>query len=190
MEINNVTSIILAGGKSTRMGQNKALMKLNGLPLIQHVYNSLTPISSTILISSNSAEYSFLNTEIVEDKYPGVGPIGGIYSCLKKSNTILNIVVSCDTPFLSPDFFIYLLTFSKGFDITIPIHKGITEPIIGIYKKHTYTTFEHFINAGIYSPSKAIKSLKHNYVEISKKQPFYNPNLFANLNSLEDLNRL
>ncbi|MCF6240761.1 MAG: molybdenum cofactor guanylyltransferase, partial [Bacteroidales bacterium] len=95
---NNITGIILCGGKSKRMGSNKALLQLNGKCIINYVTELLSNFCNEIIISTNSHELAFLKTELVADEFQTIGPIAGIYSALKHSKTEKNIILSCDTP--------------------------------------------------------------------------------------------
>lgn len=107
-----ITAIILAGGKSTRMGlHDKGLQRLNGKPLYQHVIDKIKPQVNHIIINSNQHhdQYQRLGYPVIADQLPGfLGPLAGIYSGLITSSTDWNISVSCDTPFL-PDNLVFRL---------------------------------------------------------------------------------
>ena len=101
---NDITGIILSGGKSTRMGENKSLMKINGKTIIEHVNDLIQSLfSNVILISNNPDEYEFLGIKIYKDIFPGMGPLAGIHSGLKNSSTQKNFIISCDIPLMTPE---------------------------------------------------------------------------------------
>ncbi len=191
MQTNNqITGIILAGGKSSRFGTDKAFAELNGMPLISFSYNKLKQICSKIILSSNSENSIFLDIKIVKDEFAEIGPIGGIYSALNQSDTEINIVLSCDIPFVSVDLLNYLLLQSENFDVTIAKHEDYCEPLIGIYKKSINNSIKDSINNKQYSLIKLITKLNYNEVIINEKQNFYHNNLFFNVNTKQDLEKL
>ena len=101
---NKVTGIILSGGASRRMGQDKGLTLYRNKELIQYSIELLTPLCSQIIISSNDpTNYSKFGKQIVPDIIKGVGPIGGIFSSLKFTSTSGNLILSCDMPELSTE---------------------------------------------------------------------------------------
>lgn len=182
-----ITTIILSGGQSSRFGKNKALEKINNLRIIEYVYNSVKTFSDEILISSNTNDYNFLPVRIIKDKFDNIGPISGIYSSLLESNNEINLITTCDTPLLNQEFFEYLLTNSKNFDISNPIHNNITEPIIGVFIKSVTPIIEGLIKIGITSPPKIFKQTKSQFININSSLSFYHKEMFRNVNTKEDL---
>ena len=184
-----ITGIILAGGNSSRMGQNKALLNLNGKRIIDYVFETLNSFCDEIIISTNSHDFDFFEAVIVPDEIKNIGPIGGIYSSLKKSSNNINIIVSCDMPYLSADLLKFLIDSSQDFEIAIPKHNNINEPITGKFMKHTYKYFEDAISKGIHSPPKVIYNTNINEVKISSDLDFYSDKLFMNINDKNDLSK-
>ena len=182
-----ITGIILAGGQNLRMGNNKAFVIWKGKRLINWVYEAIRPLCSKIIISANEGDFSFLDASIVPDRYEKIGPAAGIEAGLYSSQTELNIIVSCDTPMLSSDFFRHMIMHHKNFDISIPIHDGINEPLIGIYMRSVLNKFQDAISKGQYKPPPIIKSCSYQEISIYKELFFYKPDLFLNLNRPEDL---
>src|SRR4051812_31899843 len=101
---NEITGIILAGGKSSRMGYDKGLAVLNGSKMIDQVYASLKKVVDKVIIVSNTDSYNYLNVPVYQDLYKDKGPIGGIYTGLSHSTTEKNIIVACDMPFVTEAF--------------------------------------------------------------------------------------
>ena len=98
---NDITAIILAGGKSKRMGFDKSLIEFKGKPIIQIIFDLLKTIFKNIIIISNEPEkYFFLNTQIHQDYFVGKGPLSCIHSGLMNSKTLKNFIISCDLPFI------------------------------------------------------------------------------------------
>ncbi len=181
-----IGGIILAGGKSSRMGQDKALMKIGDKTLIGYVYEIINAFTSEIVISSNTDDYGFLNCKTIPDIYQNIGPIAGIHASLKKSKYDKNIVISCDTPFVSKTIISELIKASSGYDITILRNNKFIEPLIGIYNKNILENLEKIISNKKYSIQKFIYSSKHNIVDIDKTILDESKNSFININNQEE----
>ncbi|MCX6003538.1 MAG: molybdenum cofactor guanylyltransferase [Chloroflexi bacterium] len=132
-----VTGIILAGGKSLRLGRNKAMEKIGGVPLIERVIRSLTPITNKLILVTGSDNKSFSSikaAELVADIYPDKGPLGGIYTGLYYSGNVANIVVACDMPFLNISLLEHMTKLLPSFDAIVPRWPGgQTEPLHAVY---------------------------------------------------------
>ncbi len=95
----DATAIIMAGGKSSRMGQDKSMLTVNGEPVIKHIFQQLQPHFSQVLVSSDDvSKYSFLGVQVVPDEDTGKGPLMGIASALRVSAREVNFVIACDIP--------------------------------------------------------------------------------------------
>lgn len=107
IKIADVTGVILAGGRGSRMGgEDKGLMMLNGLPLYQHVLQRLQPQVATLCISANRNTESYQQSgfPVIADTFPGyAGPLAGMLAALRFINSSWALFASCDTPFLPPD---------------------------------------------------------------------------------------
>lgn len=134
----SVTGMILAGGASSRMGRNKALIELEGQPLIARVVQALRPLADDILIVANDPQpLSFLNLPIIPDITPGYGPLMGLYSGLKGASGELAVMVAVDMPFLTPDFLRFLLALAPDHDVVIPEAGGRLHPLCAVYRRTT-----------------------------------------------------
>lgn len=116
-----VTGVILAGGKSRRMGKNKALLQLGNVTLIQHVVHSLQPITDELLlITNNPDEYAHLDITMHDDIVPNAGALGGIHAGLTFASHQEILCVACDNPFLNPNLLSYLLSVLGEYDAVMP----------------------------------------------------------------------
>ena len=142
MKQTELTGIILAGGKSRRLGVNKAILELKGKKLIEYPVHLLEKFCSQILISSNQPLP--LSYPIVSDVSNDQGPMVGIYSCLLQSKTPYNIVLSCDMPFLGEDLITLLIERIEKNKIIVPVHdNNLMEPLCAIYPtQSTKSLFE------------------------------------------------
>ena len=182
-----LTAIILAGGNSSRMGEDKGLLDLNGIKMVEHVIKTLKEITDDIIIISNNLEYKLFALPVFSDTISGKGPIGGLYTGLSKSNSEKNIVISCDSPFVSSNFLKKLLSISKDFDVTVPSYNNRIHPIIGIYNQSILETLEEQINSDELKLMMAIEKLKYQIIEFSSNDKDIDPKIFSNINTKEDL---
>lgn len=132
------TAILLAGGKSSRMGGgDKSLLPVNGRPLIQSVTEQLEPWFDEIIIGANDMEkYKFLGKRIIPDKERHLGPLMGIHSCLEASASEINFIAACDIPVMNMRLIGNMINLASQYDIVMPV-KGENkhEPLFAVYHK-------------------------------------------------------
>jgi molybdopterin-guanine dinucleotide biosynthesis protein A len=189
-----MTSIILAGGKSLRFGQNKALQVIEGKSLIQWVVDRLAILSTEIIIATAHGEAipcsSAVRIKTVADIYPEKGPLGGIYSGLTASSSSRAIVVSCDTPFLSVSLLKYMTQVYPTFDVVIPRIKNELEPLCAVYSKNCLAPIQELLERDERQVRKLFDMVKVRYVEEDEINRFDPEHLsFFNINSQDDLER-
>ncbi len=178
-----VTAIILAGGKSTRMGEDKGLMKLDGKLMIQYVIDVLKQITNQIIIISNNLEYEQLGYPVFADEIKGKGPLAGIYTGLLNSKTSLNLVLSCDVPYIKTELLEFLIEKSQGYDVTIPEKDGQTHQLIGVFDKSCEEGFKSAIDNNCLKLISAYESLNLNVVDANQ----FDEKLFRNINTKNDI---
>ena len=116
-----VTGVILAGGKSRRMGENKALIQLGDDTLIAHVIRCMRLVTDELLlITNNHAEYAHLDLPMHSDIMPDTGALGGIYTGLMHASYDVVVCVACDSPFLQPKLLTYLVSVLGEYDAVMP----------------------------------------------------------------------
>ncbi len=187
-----ITGIILAGGKSSRMGQDKALVDFGGKPLISYAIESLRPLCGTLLISANRTPdlFASFGLPVLADEALDVGPMGGILTCLKHSTSPHNLIISCDTPFVGTDLFRHLLREIENFQVVVPSHETfLIEPLNAYYNTNCLGEMESAILDGNYKLMDFFKRIRFKSVEIDEKLPFFNDHLFTNINTLYDMDR-
>lgn len=135
----NITGVIMAGGKSSRMGSDKGLLPFRGKLLIQYSIDLLKSFCSELLISTQNEAYAQFGIPLVKDDIPDCGPMGGIYSALKASKTDYIFVLACDMPFVSNVTIQTLLNEVANCDCVIPEVKGKLEPLCAVYSKSMIT---------------------------------------------------
>lgn len=184
-----ITGIILAGGKSQRMGTVKGMVPFRGRPLIDYAIGLLGEFSGEIMISANTSDYNDFGIKVVKDITPNIGPMGGIHSCLRESTTPVNIVLSCDMPFVTPEVIRHLLDHSRDALVTVPWYGNEHyEPLCGIYHKDSIPEMEKLIRQGNYKLPDLFKKIQVNRLEVNREHPVMNwPQIFFSINSPEDL---
>ncbi|MEA2022341.1 MAG: molybdenum cofactor guanylyltransferase [Candidatus Caldatribacteriota bacterium] len=197
-----LTAIILAGGKSSRVGLNKSKdqMKFAGRLLIDWVISKLTSLDNLtdedIIIVGPKEKYPRFK-RVVQDIFPQKGPLGGIFSGLKASNSQYNLVVACDMPFLEVKLLQYMREEIDSNDIIIPrYNRGYIEPLCAIYSKKCLEVMEKNIQSGILSVRKIFRYLKIKYIEeeeVKKFDPkfysFFNVNFKSDFKKAEEFIR-
>jgi FdhD protein len=146
-KIEGVTAAILAGGASSRMGTNKALLMVDGEPIITRTYQILARLFHEVIVVTNTPEeYAFLPCRKVPDIFPGVGSIAGLHSALVHSSAERTFVTACDMPFVDTGTIRYLCQLQQsGFDAVIPFSAGGQEPLHAVYAAKCREVFEDAI---------------------------------------------
>ena len=181
-----VTGIILCGGKSRRMGKNKALLKLKEKYIISYVVDILSGFCNKLILSSNSSDLKFLKIPVVEDEHKNIGPIAGIIAGLKASENQINIVFSCDTPFITSGFVEYMLSKADSVDVLLPVFDGFLQPMTGIFDKKIIPLIENEISKGNFVPPRIFEKANLRKLDINEQTPGYHRHLFFNINSPDD----
>ncbi len=130
-----MSGIVLAGGRSSRMGTEKGLVQVDGKPMISHVLDVLEKLGvCDIKICANDPRYEQFGYPVIKDLVKEKGPIGGMYSALLESETENNLILSCDIPNISVEVLQFLLKNSNEELATIVAYNGKKHPLIGVYK--------------------------------------------------------
>lgn len=193
-----LSGIVLAGGESRRMGVNKAMLEIEGVPVIAHVSSQLSGVAKRVMISCSerdSEEYRFLGLPIITDLFPELGPLGGVHAGLTNSRTEWNAVVACDLPFASGELLRYMLTLlegaERGTQAILPVSaEGKVQPLLALYHKSVLPSLEQAL---IEQRSKVMDWLKElNVIYVPEAQFPKNvrenglPNVLLNMNTPED----
>jgi len=187
----DITGILLAGGMSSRMGREKGLVRLGDRYLYQYPLQVLQSLCDEILIST-CVDLPIPETHSrVCDEIPGLGPMGGIYTCLKRSSNETSIVISYDLPMVSEGLFRYLLAGSSGHDAVFPaLRPDRPEPLCAVFKKSMIPVLEKLIVKGEFAVHKVIPLARSRIMPVGAHLTFYHPDIFININREEDMDRL
>jgi molybdopterin-guanine dinucleotide biosynthesis protein A len=156
--VNPVSVAILAGGKSLRMGQDKAFLPVGGRPCIERVLDEVRPLTDDLIVVANSLEpyrqwlgrpdIRRSDPRLVGDVFPGKGSLGGIYTALHSARRGHCLVVACDMPFLSRDLLRYLIGLASGSDVVVPVGEHGWETLHAVYGKACLEPFTRCLQAG------------------------------------------
>jgi len=193
------TGIILSGGKSSRMGSDKALLKLGDETIIERMTKLMKSVFNDVFMVTNTPDdYRFLKVPLCEDIYKHKGPLSGIHSGLVHSSTNTNFFISCDLPLVSEELIKYIIEFKTDKSIRYCFAAGHNHYLAGVYSRDLLPEIEGIFSSNP-SPSEkkenqfSIRNLLNNveaetiYVE---NLAFYSDDLFFNLNTPEDFEHL
>ncbi len=142
-------AIILSGGKSSRMGTNKALLKINEKTNIERIRDTLKIYFDDIILVTNEPEsYEFLGVKMAPDHYPGMGPLAGLHAGLSASVYDRNFIAACDMPFVSGELAAALIKQCRSHDAVIPVINGRQHPLFSVFQKRTAELAAKSIEAG------------------------------------------
>lgn len=186
-----ITGILLAGGMSRRMGREKGQLNIGKKLLYQYPLRILEQLCDEVLISTCKSELFPVKHQSICDEVKGIGPLGGIYSCLKHSSNELNLVLSYDMPLVNETLFRQLISLAEGIDVVLPaMQDERPEPLCGLYRKSVTGVMEEIIAQNNYAVHRILPLCKSKIVRITKEMECWHPDLFLNINSAEDLNRI
>jgi molybdopterin-guanine dinucleotide biosynthesis protein A len=191
-----ITSIVLAGGKGTRLGKDKLLEVVGGRPLLQRVVDCLSPISERILVVTAqgqerpSLQATRIEVVTVPDIYPGKGALGGIYTGVSAMDTRHGLVVAADMPFLNPELLRHLVSVATDFDVVMPRISGQIEPLHAVYSKDCLPAIQEQIKRNHLQIRILLEQVRVKYVEEAEIDIFDPRHLsFYNVNTPDDLTK-
>ena len=186
-----VTGIVLAGGNSSRMGQNKALLPYAGVTLIEYITERLKPYCQSVMVSvREKLLFEYLGLPLLEDYKNNCGPLGGIEAALSASSTDLCFIVPCDLPFFSGAIIPLLVAEIGDADACVPVLNNYYEPLVALYSKGALPEIRRALAAERYKVSDlfgniTVQSLAEKY--FVKRRLAH---IFQNVNSLSEYNKL
>jgi len=199
----DITGIILAGGKSKRMGQNKSLLKLGEKTVIERVAELMKGLFAKVALSANEKScYEFLCLEIIEDIYKDIGPLGGIHSALMNSHTENNFVISCDIPLMTKEMIEFIVNYLTDKLITVAKADGFVQQLCGVYSKKCLPKIEKILIDNLNSIGSSegekckckvlqlVKETPAEIIDVEKEFPNYKAGVFLNMNNPNDYQKV
>lgn len=186
-----ITGVILAGGKSSRMGQAKAFLPYKGATLIEHIISEVKPYCKSIILSANDPEkYQYLSLPVITDQNRDCGPLGGLEAVLAKISTQYCFIVPCDLPFFSGKIIPVLSAEIEDADVCVPVINNFYEPLVALYSKNALSGIRHSIEQGSYKVMDAFKGLNVKKLEEDKIYQSNLQNIFLNINTWDEYQKL
>jgi molybdopterin-guanine dinucleotide biosynthesis protein A len=184
-----ITGIILSGGKSIRMGENKAFIQIEGVPIVKRIYDLFTELFQEVIIVTNQKHlFSNFDSKIYSDLIPGKGALGGLYTGIFFSSFQHSFCVACDMPFIKKSLVQYLIEHIDEADVIVPRTKDGLQPLHAIYSKNCIDPMKRMIEEG---KSKIIDIYNQVHVKIIDEKDFicFDPGResFINVNTREEL---
>ena len=185
----DLTAFILAGGKSTRMGANKAFVTLDGRTLLARALDLARSVTPDVRIVGDPAKFAVF-APVVEDVFRGCGPLGGIHAALRASQTELNLILAVDLPFVLPALLEYLIKRARDSAATVTVAQagGNWQPLCAVYRRAFADAAEQSLRAGHYKIDKLFAALRTQAIaEEELNAAGFPPTMFLNLNTREEL---
>lgn len=188
--IADTAGVILAGGKSSRFGSNKALALVKGKPMIRHAMDMLeTLFPEHLLVTNSPEEYSFTGWNITPDIYPGCGPLAGIHAALTRVKSEKIFVVGCDMPYIKAEVIRFICDrYDNNADAVIPETSNGLEPLHGLYHKNCIEQLSTDLQLGqrrVHQFFAKMKTVIIPWEQIALLDP--EQTSFQNINHLHDL---
>jgi molybdopterin-guanine dinucleotide biosynthesis protein A len=182
--ITEITGVVLAGGKSSRMGTNKALLPYQNRPLIETILQIMESIFSRVIVSVNQT-YENVTQPQIPDRYPETGPIGGITSVLESGEKRI-FCVGCDMPFLNPKLIEFICTQSDC-DAVIPVWRGKIEVLHAYYSSSLLPHLQQSLKENRFRITDSFGEAHVRYIQEPEIKPF-DPqgSSFRNVNTPEE----
>lgn len=186
----DVSAFILAGGKSTRMGTDKAFVPLDGRTLLARALDLARQITSHVYIVGEGKKFAPF-APVVEDIYPGCGPLGGIHAALRSSLSELNVILAVDTPFVSLALLQHLITRARNRPsaiVTVPHANGGWQPLCALYRRPFAERAEQALSQGRYKIDALFDHGTTQAIgDAELETAGFSPRIFRNLNTPEEL---
>lgn len=175
---NKITGIILAGGKSSRMGKDKATLKLGDITFIERIIKTIESFVDEILIISDNSQHDRFNLKRIEDFIKDSGPLSGLYTGLYNAKHKHVLALSCDVPLISNEIINTLIHKSEeNVDVNQIEINGKTMPLIALYKKSCWVSFQKLLINDERRVRVAINSLTNNPIKIDNKYEYQVQNI-------------
>jgi molybdopterin-guanine dinucleotide biosynthesis protein A len=185
----DLSAFILAGGKSTRMGTDKAFVLLEGRTLLSRMLDLARQLTSNVHIIGDPAKFAAF-APTIEDIFPGCGPLGGIHAALRSSPTDLNVVLAVDVPFVSRALVDYLISRAKNSNANVTLVRaaGGFQPLCAVYRHSFADAAENALRAGHYKIDTLFAPATTQVIgEAELEASGFSPRIFRNLNTPEEL---
>ena len=187
----DLTAFILAGGKSTRMGRDKAFLPWEGGTLLSHALSLATSVAGAVWIVGSKGKFANFGS-VVEDVYPDRGPLGGIHAALTSTAADLNLMLAVDLPFINPRILDYIVAQARksGAVVTVARSGGRWQPLCAVYRRAFAKVAELSLKEGKNRIDPLFAQVDTRVIEEDELAwAGFSPDMFRNLNTPDDLER-
>ncbi|MEO8066510.1 MAG: molybdenum cofactor guanylyltransferase [Flavobacteriales bacterium] len=182
------TGVVLAGGKSSRMGFDKALIEMEGRTMLQRAVDLLRPHVREILVIGDPLKYTPEHALAVPDDTPGMGPLGGLVTAMKRARYVRLLVLACDLPNINDRLLVLLKNELRGDrDAVVPNHSGYPEPLAAAYHRHAIEDLEDCLRNNVLKMGTVLDHILTAYTDVEPGENGWPADLFKNLNAPTDL---
>jgi molybdenum cofactor guanylyltransferase len=181
-----VAAFILGGGESSRMGRDKGLLDLGGVPMIVRAARLVELVAGPPVVVGSPEIYQRLGLCAIRDDWPGAGPLGGVATALRASESSWNLIVACDLPYLTRDWLAFLVDRARGSkaDAILPVSQGGVEPLCAMYGKSCEPAIWLALDRGVRKVTDGLAHLRVEYIEPGEWKGFDSDGfLFKNMNT-------
>jgi molybdopterin-guanine dinucleotide biosynthesis protein A len=185
----DVAAFILAGGKSTRMGSDKAFVMLDGRTLLARALDLARSVTSNVSIVGSAEKFAAF-APVVADVFRDCGPLGGIHAALRESAAELNLILAVDVPFVPRVLLEHLIARARSSNAvaTVPRADGGWQPLCAVYRREFADAAEAALNAGRYKIDALFDQVEVQGIEGEElARAGFAPEMFRNLNTANDL---
>ncbi len=187
--VNDTTVFILAGGRSSRMGQDKAFVCLHGQTLLERARKLAESVTENIFIVGDPEKFRTFG-KVIADIYPGRGPLGGIHAALSNTHCDLNLVIAVDTPFVQTGFLEFLISQAHANQamVNLPRTFGFLHPLCAVYRREFGAVAETALGRNGNKIDALFAGVDTNIIDEKEVIRLgFNPDMFTNLNTPQDL---
>lgn len=185
----DVAAFVLAGGKSTRMGADKAFVTLEGRTLLARALELVRAVTDNVSIVGDRAKFTAF-AQVVEDVFPGCGPLGGIHAALRASSAELNLMLAVDVPFASPALLQYLIERARSSSAVVTVARTDEgwQPLCAVYRREFAGAAENALQQGRYKIDALFGAMQVEAIsEVELNAAGFSSKMFRNLNTREEL---
>ena len=190
--VEGVTGFVLTGGRSSRMGSDKALLAWDGETLIERTLAVVRQACSAVYVCGARELYGRFG-DVIEDERPGRGPLSGIQAALRTTGTDLNLIVSVDLPLMTSAFLSWLLQQARDGEqrVTVPEAQGRLQPLCAVYHREVLGIVDDALAAGDWKVTRLFARTATRIIADSELEAAgFDPSIFNNVNTPEDYNSL
>lgn len=182
LKLSDASAVLLAGGKSSRMGSDKGLVEFQNKPMASHILELLNTIFTEVIVISNTSNYEHSGYPVFPDSIPDKGPAAGILSAFEHVNSEWIFVIACDMPLITSHTILKLYDEKCDSDICLPVTSDGVEPLCGFYHAAIQNHLLELINNDVLKMQLVVKEFNLKLVEFNDADK-----LFLNFNTRADL---